>query len=396
MSEKQKVIIGGGGFAGVKLALELANHEMFDVKLISDHSAFEYHAALYRSATGRSPLEVVLPLKGLLAHADNVEIILDRISGIDAKRKVVISETENEYSYDSLVLALGQVANYYNIKGLEKNSYSLDTIANTIKLRHHLHDMVIDNKQKTLNFVVVGAGASGTELACEMGMYINRLATAHDINPKPFEVVLIEGAERPLPALSERMSQLAASRLDALNVRTFYNRHVTSRSFESIETEDVSFKTHTVVWTAGAKNNPFFEQNPKIFTLNKKGKVEVDEFLRAYEDIYVLGDNAATPFSGMAQTALHDAEFVAHNLRRHASGHERVAYQPKRPIYVIPAGGRWALMQWGRFVIGGYPAWLIRRFADLRLFSSFEPFKKAVKTWRQGTRRAREQCDICG
>lgn len=394
--QRHRLVIGGGGFAGVKLAMELANNELFEIVLVSDRSAFEYHAALYRSATGKSPLEVVLPLSGIFKHAENVELVLDRLVSVDNNRKVAISETENEYAYDSLVLALGQVSNYYGIKGLEKNSFSLDTIANTIKLRHHLHDMVLDNKQKNLNFVVVGAGASGTELAAEMGFYIDHLANAHNIDSKPFEVVLIEGSDRPLPALSDKISNKAVQRLDKLDVRMFFNRNVNSISFDSLEADDISLKTHTVVWTAGSKTSPFYSENEGIFKLDDHGKVEVDEFMRANESIYVIGDNANTEYSGMAQTALYDAAFVAKNLRRHVHGHERIAYKPKRPVYVIPAGGSYALMQWGRFVITGYPAWIVRRFADFRLFSYFEPFKLAVKTWRSGSRKARTTCEICG
>jgi NADH dehydrogenase len=396
MKETHKLVIGGGGFGGLKLALELANNENFEIKLVSDKSSFEYHAALYRSATGRSPLEVVLPLSGVLHHAKNVEIVLDKIASVDQDKKLVVCENGDSYMFDSLVLALGQVTNYYGIEGMEENSYSLDTVSKTIKLRHHLHDMVLDDAKDSLKFVVVGAGASGTELSAEMGYYIKRLARAHNMQKKKFEVVLVEGSDRLLPLLSKRISQKAYKRLSNLGVKIYLNTIVKSMTLDEITTDAVSLKTHTVVWTAGAKTNQLYSRFKRTFNLAKNGRVKVDDYLQANKDIYVIGDNADTKYSGMAQTALYDAGYIAHNLRRKSLGHQPLIYKPKRPIYVVPAGGAFALLQWGGFVSAGKLAWILRRLADLRLFSEFQPFKKAVKTWRAGNRRAIETCDICG
>jgi NADH dehydrogenase FAD-containing subunit len=98
-----KVVIVGGGLGGVRAALKLANRKGIDVKLISPQSYFEYHAALYRSATGRSPLEVAIPLKDFFGYAKNVEVIDDTIEDIDSKDQVVVGKSDSRYEYEKLI-----------------------------------------------------------------------------------------------------------------------------------------------------------------------------------------------------------------------------------------------------------------------------------------------------
>src|SRR5690606_23852136 len=117
------------------------------------------------------------------------------------------------------------------------------------------------------------------------------------------------------------------------------------------------------------------------FQLTRTGKVRVDHFLQAEQGIYVIGDNADTPYSGMAQTALYDGKFVAGNLVRLANEEEPAPYIAKKPVYVMPAGPRWAAVLWGRFRIYGLGGWLLRRAADLIAYRDYEPWKMAIDRW---------------
>ncbi|MCA9349607.1 FAD-dependent oxidoreductase [Candidatus Saccharibacteria bacterium] len=144
--------------------------------------------------------------------------------------------------------------------------------------------------------------------------------------------------------------------------------------------------TRTVIWTAGAINNPIFAKYPDLFSLGRNGRVQVDEYLRAHQDIYVIGDSADTQYSGMAQTALFDAKFLARNLVRQSKGKHRKLYVPKRPVYLIPAGRNYAVLQWGRLVLRGKLAWTLRRLADLDIYMSFEPYRKALRSWQAGSK----------
>ena len=389
--KKTKVAIVGSGFGGVKTGLILAGRKEFDVTLISTQLNFEYHAALYRSATGWSPREVMIPLRDVFFGDSHIDLIQAKISSINPEKKTIKSDLGNEYSYDHLILAMGQVANYYGVEGLDENSFSMDTVANTIALREHLRDMVINGKVKEdYEFIVVGGGATGTELASELQIFIKELCRENRKPVKKVNVTLVEGSARVLSLLSPKASKQTEWRLQELGVKVLLNTQVTGLKKGVLSLgDDGLLKSSTVIWTAGAKNNPFFANNAENFNIAHNTRVEVDEYMAAAKDIYVIGDSANTQYSGMAQTALFDAKFVSKNLIRQANGKKKKLYVGHRPIYAVPVGRRWSIMQWDNIVIWGKPAWIGRRLADLRLFMNFEPYRKAVKTWRSGNKRAR-------
>lgn len=386
--KKQKVVVVGGGFAGCKTALELANKKGFEVTLISQSNNFEYHGALYRSATGHSPMEVTIPIRDILKRANNVSFVLDSIERIDSKRKIVMSSTGHTYSYDSLILAMGNTVNYFGIEGLEQNSYAMNTVPHTIELRNKLTELFRSDK-KEVCIAIVGGGATGVELAGEVMNFARMVAHKYRTHVKHPQVVLIEGADRMLPLLDPVLSAKAYKRLQKKGVEMRLSIKVNSCEPNKVCLDSGDLHADVIVWTAGSRAVDFYSEHPKEFVL-EKGRVKVDEFLRAvgHSDIYVLGDNAKTPFSGMAQTALYDAKFLARNMKRQQKGRKPVAYRARHPIFVIPVGERWAVLQTQKNLISGYSAWLARRRADKWIFKNFLPYKAAIKQWRKGNHLA--------
>jgi NADH dehydrogenase len=387
-----KVVIVGGGFGGVRAALSLANKRDIEVKLISSQSYFEYHAALYRSATGRSPLEVAIPLGDFFAYARNVEVLKDTVTNIDSQKQKVVGDSGSAYEYDELILALGNITAYYNVSGLEEFSYGVKTIHEALRLKRHLHEQLV-LAESDRNYVVIGAGATGVELSAELSEYLKKIRDRHRIKSS-FTVDLIEASPRALAAMPEDFSRTVEKRLQKMGVKTLFNTPVQSESIDTIQLPTGPMKSHTVVWTAGVANNPFFSRFPDIFELGKMGRVVVDPYLQATPHVYVIGDSAATLYSGMAQTALHDADFVVRNLLRKSKGHPPQVYSPMRPIYAIPVGSRWAAVLWGKARIYGRLGWVLRRLADLRLYVTFLPLRKALTAWRYGF-VDEEVCPIC-
>lgn len=382
-----KIVIVGNGFGGIKTALELANKSGFEVSLISPHFNFEYHAALYRSATGWSPKEVVLPLRDIFKDK-SVDLIQDTVTAIDIDKHIIKGEDGRNYNYDRAIFSIGQVINFFGIEGMAEYSHSMGDIAHTIALRQHLKEQAL-SEDKELKFVVIGGGATGVELAGEIKPFINRIISNHHAKSKKIEVVLIEGSNRLLSLLAPKISKIAETRLIEIGVKVMLNTIVKGCNIDEVKLENEVIKTHCVIWTAGFANNPFFANHEGSFKLARNGKVEVDEYLLANKDVYVIGDSSNTQYSGMAQTALFDAIFVANNLEREIRNQTKKMYVPKRPIYVVPVGQKFAVLQWGRFILYGKPAWYMRRLADLRLFDEFEPLGKAIKAWRSGTKRAK-------
>lgn len=389
MSKKiTRVVVVGGGFGGVKTALNLANKPGFEVKLLSDNTHFEYHGALYRSAVGHSPMEVVIPLSEIFHGAHNVEVVLDAAGHVDAKNKRIASLTGNIYPYDTLVLALGNTVNYFGINGLEENTVTMDNIPNTIKLRGKLVELFKQNPGQPVRIAVVGAGPSGTELAAEIPDFAKFVAKKYRMKLPKVKVILIDGSDRVLPALAPKASKKVMKHLKDLGVEMHLNIRVQSCEPGKICLSAGDLHADLIVWTAGSKPVSFFANNPDVFTLGRAGRVVVDDHLLAQgqNDIYVLGDNADTQYSGMAQTALHDANFVARNLIRMQKHQKTTRYRVRKPLFVVTAGPKWAIVQEGNKITSGYRGWIIRRKADLWIFKNFQPYKQAIKTWRQARR----------
>jgi NADH dehydrogenase len=390
----KRIVIVGGGFAGVCAALQLANKPGFKVHLITPENYFQYHAALYRSATGRSPLEVAIPLRDFFEYAKNIDVCNDKIEILDENKKQVVGSSGSFYQYDELLLALGNNTAYYGIKGLEKYSYGVKSVQEALKLKRHLHDHLI-KKDSECAYVVVGGGATGVELSAEMMSYLHRIRRKHGVAKNDFSVYLVEAADRVLGILPESFTKRVETRLKSLGVKLLLGTAVQAETAGKIILPDSSIATHTVVWTAGVTNNPFFTTHDSIFKFGKLKRVVVNDYLEAAPHIYVLGDSAVTAFSGMAQTALHDARFVTKNLLRIENGKTQITYRPKKPIYAIPVGSRWAAVLWGKVAIFGRLGWLLRRAADLRLYLTFLPLRKALTVWRYGVIDDESCCPTC-
>lgn len=180
--------------------------------------------------------------------------------------------------------------------------------------------------------------------------------------------------------------------LRKLGVKIYLKTAVQAQTADALMVNNKPIRSHTVIWTAGMSNNPFFSEQG--FQLSRNGKVRVDQFLQAEPGIYVLGDNADTPYSGMAQTALYDGHYVAENLKRLADSEDPKPYLAKKPIYVMPAGPQWAAVLWGKFRLYGRLGWALRRLADFVAYRDYEPWQLAMNRFiAEGDKE--ESCLVC-
>lgn len=389
--KKIQVLIVGGGFAGVKTALELSGSDLFDVTLISERSNFHYYPTLYHTATGGTVSESAIPLKVLFGDKP-IKLVQAKAKHLDRRKKTLHTSDGEEYRYDVLIMALGSVPNYFGIKGIEEFAYSINTPEEARRFKNHLHEQLTSARQPDLNYVVVGAGPTGIELSGALPHYLREIMQAHGIKHRAVHIDLIEAAPKLLPRLPKAMSRAVARRLRRLGVKIYLGQTVESETADALMVNGKPIQSHTVVWTAGATIHPFFIENN--FTLSPRRKVIVDDYLHAEQDIYVLGDNAETKFSGMAQTALHDAKTVSRNLIRKAEGKLMERYTPKAPIYVIPAGPGWAAVSWGKKQLYGRIGWVLRSLADLRAYADYEPWWRAGEQWMTEL-ETQEDCPTC-
>lgn len=388
---KQRVLIVGGGFGGVKAALELAGDERFEVTLLSDDSDLRYYPTLYHTATGSRRANSSIPLTAIFAGKDLV-IARGEAKTLDRKTKTVTTADGTVYPYDSLILALGVITNYFGIPGMQEHAYSIKSQAEVARFKAHLHKQLAEDHQPDLNYVIVGAGPTGIELAGVLPGYLRYIMKNHDIKRRAVHVDLIEAAPRLLPRLPKETARLVGRQLKRLGVRLYVGSAVQAASEGELTVNGRAIRSHTVIWTAGVTNHPFFAENK--FVLINRGKVATDIYLQAEPDVFVIGDNANTPYSGLAQTALRDGTFVARNLKRKADAKDYKSYAAKKPVTVIPAGPRWAAVLWGRLHLYGWLGMFVREAADLVGFHDLEPWKKATKQWYSEF-TIEDDCEIC-
>ncbi len=381
----------GGGFAGVKAALELCHDERFDVTLLSDDTDLRYYPTLYHSATGGKRSNSSIPLKTIF-EGRPITLAQGTAAKLIRKDKTVTTTKGIAYEYDKLILALGVVTNYFGISGLDEYSHSIKTQAGAERFKKHLHKQLDDEHRPDLHYVIVGAGPTGIELAGALPDYLRHIMKCHGIEHRAIHVDLIEAAPRLLPRMPKSTSRAVRRRLHKLGVKLYLNSTVQGETADKLMVSGKPIRSHTVVWTAGVTNHPFFKDNG--FVLTGRGKVATDIYLQAEPDIYVLGDNANTPYSGMAQTALWDGKFVARNLKRHASGWRLRSYEAKPPVSVIPCGPHWAAVNWGRLRLYGWLGWAMREAADMKGFRALESWRRASKQWYTEFTRD-DACEKC-
>lgn len=375
---KHRVVIVGGGFGGNKAALELSNDRRFEVTVISDHDDFRVYPTLYHVASGGSRKTASIPLSEIFS-TKNVSIAIDEVVSLNRQSKSVTTASGKSFDYDTLILGLGVTTNYFGISGLREFSYGIKTLADAEELKAHLHKQLCDNKRFDHSYVVVGGGPTGVELAGALPRYIKDIASNHGIKRHKVHVDLIEAAPRLVPRMPKDISRAITRNLRRQGVKIYTKTAVQAQTADSLMVNDKPIRSHTVIWTAGVSNHPFF--NKHDFQVARSGKVRVDQYLQSEPYIYVIGDNADTPYSGMAQTALYDGKFVAHNLQRSLSNQAPKPYVAKKPIYVLPAGPKWAAVLWGKVRIFGWLGWMLRSFADLLLYHDYLPPMKAARRW---------------
>lgn len=375
------IVIVGGGFGGVKAALEISKRKLGSVTLISDEPYFLHHASLYSTATGHSFAESVVPLTDMFANHADVKVVQDTMKSIDPDRKLVIGS--KNYSYDVLIIAIGSVTAYFNINGVAKHAYGIKTLEEVREFNHHVKDEIMTQRHLDRHYVVIGAGPTGIELAGALKGYIKRLMTLSKMGDyQKLRVSIIEATDRILPRSSVTASQIVTKRLKKIGIEVLVNHKVEAMDRDFITVDGKKVSTKTAIWTSGLMNNPFFTQHQHYFKLSSNGHVEVNQYLEACPGIYVIGDNNNVKYSGMAWPAIHQGTFVAKHLGRKLRGHTLRPFHPHQPPIAVPVGENWGYVEWYGIYISGRIGYIVRRLMELYGYCMLLPLKKALMVWK--------------
>ncbi len=374
------VVVVGGGFGGVKAALELSKRNINKITLISDESYFLHHATLYATATGRNVAESVIPLHTIFAHHPRVEIVKDRVTSLDPERRL-ISSKKKSYHYDKLVLALGSVTTYFGIDGMQQHAYGIKSLDEVKKFQAHIHDEVVEKKLDK-EFFVIGAGPTGVELAGALNTYIRSLIETYRLKNAHSKVTLVEAAPQIVPRMSKTAAKKITNELKKQKINVQVGKKVQALDDDTITIDGKTFPTTTAVWTSGVANNEFFHNNAEHFQLAPNGRVNVNPFLEALPNVYVVGDNATVPFSGMAWPAMKQATHAAKNITRSLTKRPQAKFRARSVPSGLPVTENWGYVEWHGVYVAGRTGALVRRWMELYGYCQLVPYRVALPVWR--------------
>ncbi len=374
------VVVVGGGFGGVKAALELSKRKIGKITLISDEDYFLHHATLYATATGMSRSESVIPLKDIFIDHPNVTVVQDTVQSIDPARRLIIGKAK-QYRYDTAILALGSVTTYCNINGMKQHAYGIKSLKEIAAFHQHIREEIVEKKFDK-EYFVIGAGLTGVELAGALNEHLQYLITTNHLNLRKARVTLVEAAERILPKSSATASKIVGKRLKKLGIYVLVDHKVEALDDDMITIKGKKIPTTTAIWTSGVANNPFFTAHEHVFKLAHNGRVNVSPYLEALPNVYVIGDSNSVKHSGQAWAAMHQARFVAKHLARISKNRMKLSFHPRSAMSGLPVGKGWGYVEWLGTYVAGRSGALVRRWMELYGYNQLLPFAKAVAIWR--------------
>jgi NADH dehydrogenase len=330
-----KIVILGGGFAGLFTALEIGGAA--DVTLISDSDHFLFTPMLYEYLSGEVEAWHIAPrYKELLD--ENVHSLQSSATGIDLKTQTISLANQKTLNYDVLVLAIGGITNYVGVEGAEEFSKPFRKLEHAEQLRALMvaaldripPDMPPVDVRRELTFAVVGAGASGCELSTKMADLLNDAFHRRALKGEP-RVLVIEMSDRVVPGMGDQIREFVEDALEKSHVEVHTNTRVVEVTPDGItfehEGNQESLKAAAVVWTGGVKMNPVIEHLDA--EKNKRGLLMVQPTLQLsqYVNVFALGDIAFYPdasptLAGTAQLAFQQASLAGSNIKAYLEGRE--------------------------------------------------------------------------
>jgi NADH:ubiquinone reductase (H+-translocating) len=382
-----RVVIVGAGFGGLNAAQALAKASV-RITVIDRKNFHTFQPLLYQVATaGLSPGEIAAPIRSILRSHKNVEVLMAEVTGFDLDRRIV-ETSEAGIPYDYLIVAAGASHAYFGHDDWEPYAPGLKTIEDALEIRRRVllafelaeRQAAVSETATPLNFVVVGGGPTGVELAGTLAE-IARHALAHEfrsIDPARTHILLIEGGPRVLPAYAEDLSRSAQQQLNRLGVEVRTSTIVTQIEPGAVRAGNTRLRATVVLWAAGVAASPLGKKLDA--PVDRAGRVLVlpDLSVAGHPEVFVVGDLAAMEdehgkmLPGVAPVAIQQGRFVAQLIREELASEPRTSafhYWDKGSLATI--GRAAAVAEFGRIHISGFIAWLAWLFVHILFLIGF-------------------------
>lgn len=397
-----RVVIVGAGFGGLNTVTALASAPV-QITVIDRSNFHTFQPLLYQVATaGLSPGEIASPIRSILRRHQNVEVLMDEVTGFELERHVV-QTADQEVPYDYLIVAAGASHAYFGHEEWEPFAPGLKTIEDALEIRRRvlLAFELAERKASAgepadpLNFVVVGAGPTGVELAGTLAE-ICRHALAEDfrsIDPRRTRIHLIEGGPHVLPAYPEDLSRSALEQLQRLGVEVLTNTMVTGIEPGVISMGETRMNAAVILWAAGVAASPLGKKLGVPVDRAGRVLVEPDLSIGSHPEVFVIGDLAALKdasgklLPGVAPVAILEGRFVAKLIRKEIERGESSQTARREPFHywdkgsLATIGRAAAVAQFGKIHISGFMAWLAWLFVHIFFLIGFQNRVLVLVQW---------------
>lgn len=384
-----RVVVIGGGFAGVQLVKTLANKNL-QIVLIDKHNYHTFQPLLYQvSSSGLEPDSIAYPLRKIIKKHKTSFFRLAEVHQILANQKR-IQTSIGDLSYDYLVIATGTKTNFFGNTTIEAHSMPMKSVPQALNIR----SLILQNFEKAaianskeereafLNFIIVGGGPTGVELAGAIAELKNNILPRdyRDLNTQDMNIHLLEGAQRVLPPMSEHASKKAEKFLTDLGVKVHCNTFVENYDGRQVTTNTkLKFNSETLIWAAGVTGAPILGLDANTL-LKRTNRYKVNRFnqIDGYDSIFALGDIASMSTEAypnghpqVAQPAIQQGRLLGKNLLK------LINNQPMKPfVYndkgsMATIGRNKAVVDLKHFKFGGFFAWFIWMFIHLMSLVGF-------------------------
>lgn len=397
MTDKKKVVIVGGGFAGLNAAKALGRNPQVQVTVLDRRNHHLFQPLLYQVAmAGLSPADIAAPIRSVLSGQRNTRVICGELRSIAPDRNE-IDTTIGLLPYDYLLLACGAIHSYFGHNEWEAFAPGLKTIEQATEIRRRVLEAFEraelttdpDEQRRQLTFVVVGGGPTGVELAGAIGE-MSRFTLARDfrnIDSTLARVILIEAGPRLLPMFSEKLAHKAMRGLEQLGVQTWTGAKVTDINSIGVEVSGERLRAATVLWAAGVEASPIGQQSGMQCDRQGRIIVQPDLSVAGFPNIFVAGDQChftggdAKPLPGVAPVAVQQGRFFAKLIGEELSGRPRPQFRYVDKGQMATIGRSRAIAQVGKLQMSGFVAWLAWLVVHIYFLTGFRNRLFVIISW---------------
>ncbi len=387
-----RVLILGCGFGGLWAARALRKAPV-DVTVIDRTNHHLFTPLVYQVATaGLAAPAIAAPIRHILAGQPNTTVLMADVKGIEPGEKKVLLDDGTSLSYDYLVVATGSMHSYFGHDDWAPYAPGLKTLDDALEIRARIllaferaeRESDPAKRATWLTFVVIGAGATGVELAgtlAEIARHTLR-GEFRRFDPRIARVVLVEGTDRVLPPYPADLSEKARLQLERLGVTVWLGKRVTGVDAEGVTLGSERLVARTVIWAAGVASSPLGRSLGA--PLDRAGRVQVtpDLSVPGHPEIFVVGDLAAVEgVPGIAPAAKQMGRHAALNITNSVSGRERKPFRYRDYGQLATIGRNAAVADFGRVKLSGYPAWIVWLLAHIYFLINFRNRLAVLIDW---------------